>query len=249
MDNVTHTLAAVALAKTGVGRASRLAIPAIIVAANVPDLDYVVRFFGGMPAYFVYHRGITHSLPGVVMQVPLLATLFWVIEKLLYRRARTGGDEPPATSRTSWWGLVLAVALGLATQPLFDWFNTYGVRPWLPFDDTWHYGDLAFIVDPWLWLLFGGAACLAGARSRGGSVVYALIAVLGAVFMLSVSSSGLQTPPAALQVGWLLAVVATCRRSIPIGAALPTECPMRPRKLEAVCEPATQGEPRDGPEA
>jgi len=208
MDNITHTLAAVAIAKTGVGRASRLAFPAIIVAANFPDLDFVARYFGGMAAYFVYHRGVTHSLSGLLIQVPLLATLFWVIEKVFYRGATAKATGPPAAARTSWCGLGFAVALGLATQPLFDWFNTYGVRPWLPFDETWHYGDLAFIIDPWLWLLFGGAACLAGRRSRVGSIAYGGIALVGCSFVLAGSRLGSPAAPLFLQVAWPSAAAA-----------------------------------------
>jgi membrane-bound metal-dependent hydrolase YbcI (DUF457 family) len=206
MDNVTHTLAAIAIAKTRVGRLSRMAFPAVVVAANFPDLDSLARYWGGAAAYFAHHRGITHSLPGVLLQAPLLATLFWAIEKVFFRRPTTGNNGPPVKPQTSWWGLCLAVTLGLATQPLFDWFNTYGLRPWLPFDDTWYYGDLTFIVDPWLWLLFGGAACLAGRRSRGGSVGYALIALLGALFLLGEPRLGFPSVPAALRGAWLLAV-------------------------------------------
>jgi inner membrane protein len=31
---------------------------------------------------------------------------------------------------------------------LLDYLNTYGVRPFLPFDGTWFYGDALFIIDP-----------------------------------------------------------------------------------------------------
>jgi inner membrane protein len=208
MDNITHTLAAVAIAKTGVGRVSRVAPAAIIVAANVPDLDIVVRHFGGSAAYFVHHRGITHALPGVALQIPLLTTLFWLIHRLIERRAKRNTETTARGVPAIWWRLCLAVTCGIATQPLFDWLNTYGLRPWLPFDDTWYYGDLAFIVDPWLWLLFGGAACLAGRRTWWGSVALAVVAVLGLVFMWSTSRLEANAIPVFLQIAWSLIIVA-----------------------------------------
>ncbi len=208
MDNVTHTLAGLAIAKTGVGRASRLAFPAVVVAANFPDLDFVVRYFGGQAAFLVHHRGITHSLLGVAVQAPLLATLFWFIERALFGRSQARATGPPLPASTRWLGLCLAVTIGLVTEPLLDWLNTYGLRPWLPFDDSRYYGDLVFIVDPWLWLLFGGAACLAGRRSRVGSVGYAVVAVLGALFMLMVGRSAWAPLPLFLPIIWVSAACA-----------------------------------------
>jgi hypothetical protein len=38
----------------------------------------------------------------------------------------------------------------MATHPALDYLNPYGVRPYLPFNDTWYYGDFLFIIDPYL---------------------------------------------------------------------------------------------------
>ena len=46
-----------------------------------------------------------------------------------------------------------------------DWWNTYGVRPFYPFDKTWYYGDMAFIMDPWIWMMLAGTLLL-GTRFR-----------------------------------------------------------------------------------
>lgn len=213
MDNITHTLAGIAIAKTSVGRSSRLAFPAIVAAANFPDLDIVVQWFAGRAAFLVHHRGISHSLLGIAISAPLLATLFWIVEKAIFRHSPVGATGPPDTPATNWRGLLVGVSLGLLSEPLLDWINTYGWRPWLPFDHTWYYGDLAFIVDPWLWLLLGGAACLAGRRSRWGAVLYGGIALLGCVLMLSGGRRGLPAPPVVLQATWVAAaaVIALAR--------------------------------------
>ena len=38
----------------------------------------------------------------------------------------------------------------MSTHPLLDYTNTYGLRPFLPWNPTWYYGDLLPIIDPYL---------------------------------------------------------------------------------------------------
>ncbi len=57
-----------------------------------------------------------------------------------------------------------------------DWTNNYGVRPFLPWSSRWFYGDLVFIVDPYILLLIGGAAFLATRRGWPKMVLWALLA-------------------------------------------------------------------------
>jgi inner membrane protein len=61
---------------------------------------------------------------------------------------------------------MLASFIVSATHPLLDWTNSYGIRFWLPWSPKWSYGDFVFIVDPYIWLILGGAAFLLGARTR-----------------------------------------------------------------------------------
>jgi inner membrane protein len=48
------------------------------------------------------------------------------------------------------WLLGLAY-LGCLSHPLFDWFNSYGIRLLEPFSSQWFYGDTLFIIDIWIW--------------------------------------------------------------------------------------------------
>src|SRR5262245_13104064 len=49
------------------------------------------------------------------------------------------------------FGKTYAVALlAMATHPALDFLNSYGVRPFLPWSNTWYYGDSVFIFDPYL---------------------------------------------------------------------------------------------------
>ncbi len=50
--------------------------------------------------------------------------------------------------------------IATATHPFLDWLNNYGMRSLLPFDSRWFYGDLLYIVDPFMWLFLGGASFL-----------------------------------------------------------------------------------------
>ncbi|HEX7024062.1 MAG TPA: metal-dependent hydrolase [Gemmatimonadales bacterium] len=151
MDNLCHTLVGAALAETGLRRRTRFATAALVLGANLPDLD--------VPAAFTEHglgfrRGITHGIPALIVLPILLTGLL-----LLWDRRR-GGPRDAVPGQ-----LILLSSLAIATHPLLDWMNVYGMR-WLePFDGTWVYGDSLFIVDPWLLLLLG-VGWLAGVRSR-----------------------------------------------------------------------------------
>jgi inner membrane protein len=131
----------------------------------------------------------------------------WVVTGLLLlwdrfvRRKRGGQTAPPAPARA---GPLLALsALGVATHPVLDWLNNYGLRWLMPFDGQWFYGDAVFIIDPWLWLGLGGITFVAyarGWRSLLGGCVFALLATA-----LVVMTPGL---PNAARALWLVGVAA-----------------------------------------
>ncbi len=187
MDNVTHSLLGAVLAKTRLGRASPFAVPALVVAANLPDFENVVQVFYDHTTRMVQHRGITHGVVGV----PVLAVLLALVVRGLEKWLRPGAPG-------SFWRLLGGVVLATATHPLLDWLNTYGLRPWLPFSGRWYYGDLVYIVDPWLWLLLGGAVALAGRRTRAGSVALGVLALLLTAVIMRNAHLG----PAVLQYAW-----------------------------------------------
>ena len=194
MDNLTHSLLGAALAKTRLGALTPRAAPILVLAANLPDAD-LVSLVGGKDAYLIGHRGLTHSVLGVLLSIPLWAAI------------SQGWDRWRGTAGNTlrWRGALLLAAVGIVSHPALDFLNIYGWRPWLPFDDRWVYGDTVFIVDPWMWLLFGGIAALAGPRSRAGSRWLALAAVLGTLAIYSSARAPLQ-----LEIVWPLAVLGLC---------------------------------------
>jgi len=175
MENLAHTLCGALLAKTRLGRLSPLAPAALLIGANLPDADLVASLFGGDDAsrkasYLLHHRGITHALLGIAVEALLLACAIRWIER------REMGDGGERAQPRPWRAHLLPAFAALLSHPLLDLLNDYGVRPWLPFSDARFFGDLVFIVDPWLWLLLGGTAALAGPRTRVGHGVWSVIA-------------------------------------------------------------------------
>ncbi|HYG76217.1 MAG TPA: metal-dependent hydrolase [Planctomycetota bacterium] len=146
MDNLTHTFFGWICARAGLERQGRWVLPTLLVSANLPDADIVVSPLYGGAAYLQHHRGITHSFVGIVAQAVLVSAAVLLCVRMF--------NKAPQTPRLLH---VFAIALlGLCSHLLLDFLNSYGVRPWLPFDTRWYYGDMAFIVDPWMWLIFGG---------------------------------------------------------------------------------------------
>jgi len=146
MENLTHTLAGVALSQVGFNRKTRYATLAMAIGANLPDVDLVTRF-AGSTVFLKYHRGITHSFLGVSVLAALLAGTFF----LLGRRAQPAKNSPPLDGR---W-LLAGCWLATASHLLLDFTNSYGVRPFLPFSGKWYAWDIVFIVDPVLLGLMG----------------------------------------------------------------------------------------------
>jgi len=126
MDNVTHSLVGLMLARVS-GRNAAM----IVVAANFPDID-IVSWAGGSLIYIEAHRGIAHSL----IAAPLLA----LIAMLLFRNRS--------------WQAYLVCLVGVMSHLLLDWTNTYGIRMLLPFSGRWLRLDTVDVVDPWIWLVF-----------------------------------------------------------------------------------------------
>jgi len=65
------------------------------------------------------------------------------------------------------WLLALAY-IGCISHPLFDWFNSYGIRLLEPFSSQWFYGDTLFIIDVWIWAALVMGVWLSVRRERQG---------------------------------------------------------------------------------
>ena len=188
MDNLTHSLVGLAAAKAGLERLSPGATAVAVLAANGPDID-ILATLGGKWFYLHHHRGITHSLVGTLALALLIPSLFYAVD-LLVSRVR----KRPI--RVSFKGLLIVSLVLSASHPLMDWTNNYGVRPFLPWDGRWYYGDLVFIVDPWLWLVIGGAAFLRTSVKKWHIIFWTTLALVLTVlvFRVPLENSGLAHP-------------------------------------------------------
>ena len=168
MDPFTHTLVGLTTAKAGLERLSPLATTVCVLAANSPDSDIVVGLTSDRWNYLHHHRGITHSIVGVIALAVIVPTLVWLVERG-WAKLRHG------RAKSRYRGLLLASAIATASHPLMDWTNNYGLRPLLPWSGRWFYGDLVFIVDPFILVLVGGAAFLATSNRWPKILLWALL--------------------------------------------------------------------------
>jgi len=190
MDGLTHSLVGLTSAKAGLERLSPYTTTVCILSANAPDADVISYFFGGRWVLLQQHRGLTHSIVGTLV-------LGWLIPSILYAAERAYANWRKRPPRIRYRGLVLASLIAAATHPLMDWTNNYGVRPLLPWSGRWFYGDLVFIVDPYLLLVLGGAAFLLTSNTRWRIIGWSLLAAVITVVLIGV------TPPRAAGTGGL----------------------------------------------
>ena len=145
MDNLTHSLAGWALGQAGLKRKTRKGLAALILGANMPDIDV---FFWWVPwEPLATHRGFTHGLGGVLLLPPLLAGLLWLLDRWQIRRGAEFSSGP--AMHFGW--LVALSYIGAISHPLLDLQNTYAVQLLSPLSDAWFHNDALFIIDVWLW--------------------------------------------------------------------------------------------------
>jgi len=201
LDNLTHSLVGLAAAKAGFEKLSPHATAVCIIAASLPDLDIFTLIFGGRWGFLKHHRAITHSLVGTIVLALILPLLFYLGG---YIAARTR-CRPNAIKVK---GLIIGSLIVSATHPFMDWTNNYGIRLLLPWSPRWFYGDFVFILDPFLWLTFGGAAFLLTSKTKVQIFVWSLLAlILSYLVVLGPAQRGGLSDPTFVRVFWICAVI------------------------------------------
>lgn len=168
MDVATHALVGLTLYQARKPHSFRH-VPAVfwaaLIGSEMPDFDIVYRLEGNM-AYLLNHRGITHSLPGVVLMAALLAYM------LHFRY--------PATSFRRLFGWSSAAGI---VHIFLDALNTWGTQIWFPFSNTWVTWDILPFIDLPL-IILCGTSILAGCLRSQNSRRYAITAL--SLFLLYV---------------------------------------------------------------
>jgi membrane-bound metal-dependent hydrolase YbcI (DUF457 family) len=181
MDNATHSLFALTLARTPLGRAGRGSAAALLLASNAPDIDFVTGV-GGVDNYLTWHRGPTHGALGVVGLALVVAAIISLALRVM-RRFRAAQDSSPALPERSpdatFRALVPVAMVGVLCHILMDLPTSYGTRLLSPFDWHWFAIDWMPIIDIYLLaalaagLLFGAGSAVA--RRRNVVIVFALM--------------------------------------------------------------------------
>ncbi|WP_052071676.1 metal-dependent hydrolase [Sphingopyxis sp. MWB1] len=163
MDNLTHSLVGAVLGQMGLKRKSGLAMPTLIIAANLPDIDAGCALYG--IESLAMRRGITHG-PIALLVLPLI---LWGA-MIAFDRWQTRRGTRPAGRLPVDKGWLLALAyIGCLSHPALDWLNNYGIRLLEPFSSRWFYGDTLFIIDLWIWAMLGVSLWLSIRREKVGS--------------------------------------------------------------------------------
>ncbi|MCB2046569.1 MAG: metal-dependent hydrolase [Novosphingobium sp.] len=199
MDNLTHSLVGWALGEAGLKGKSRKGLAALVLGANMPDLDVFFGHSCWVP--LATHRGFTHSLVGgMVVMPPLLFALLWLLDRWQVRRGatfRSGLELRPG------WLLALCF-IGALTHPLLDWQTSYAIQLLSPFSDHWFHAESLFIIDVWLWCVLGTGIFLSRRRAGRGenrqaparaALVLGLAYILGNQLLTYSAKEALRTNP------------------------------------------------------
>ena len=149
MDNLCHTLTGAALAEAGLKKTTRFGSVALMIAANLPDVD--VFSFVAETHPVALRRGWTHGVLAQAVLPVVLAGVFVLVD-----RTRPSVHAHPVRPLA----MLTLGYVGVLSHVAMDWLNTYGVRLLMPLSRDWFYGDAVFIVDPWLWLTLAAGVVL-----------------------------------------------------------------------------------------
>jgi inner membrane protein len=133
VENLSHTLLGIAIANSGVQqRHGPVATWGLAIAANLPDIDTVVRFWG-TEHYLIYHRTLTHSVFGLLI-LPLLLAYF----------LRVFNRSVPFRS------LYLIGVVGVLSHITLDLLTAWGTMLFFPLVEKRFSLPWVFIIDPYV---------------------------------------------------------------------------------------------------
>lgn len=180
MDNLTHSLTGWALGQAGLKQRTRKGLAALILGANMPDLDVFFGHSCWVP--LATHRGFTHGLVGGIIWMPvILAGLLWLLDRWQMRRGAAFKSGLPM--HFGW--LVVLSYIGALSHPFLDMQTSYAVQLLSPFSENWFHTESLFIIDLWLWLTLGFAIWLSRKREQGRKVGDPRMPARGAIALLT----------------------------------------------------------------
>jgi inner membrane protein len=145
----------------------------LLIGANLPDVD-VLAYFWGPGADLAFRRGWTHGVLALALWPLVLSGTMLLLDRGLRRLSRA---SLPSGVRPG--QLLVLSCISIWSHPALDTLNTYGVRWLMPFSGRWFYGDILFIVDPWVWLTLALGVLLSRLRAGTWPARLALWLVFG----------------------------------------------------------------------
>src|SRR5690554_4119312 len=101
-----------------------------VVGSQAPDLDGLLRFKGNA-SYIKNHRGMSHSIPAILIWTVLITGLLTILF-----------DSLPLLHVGFWVGTAVIIHV------FSDLFNTYGTQAIRPFSEKWISWNIIHIFDP-----------------------------------------------------------------------------------------------------
>ena len=142
MDTGTHIVMGIALGGLALADpvvashsiTTTAVIAGTIIGSQAPDIDTVLKLRNNA-VYIRHHRGITHSIPAVILWPLLISGVLWLI-------------MPDA----NWLHLWLWTFLAVFVHVFVDIFNSYGTQALRPFSRKWVALGVINTFDP---IIFG----------------------------------------------------------------------------------------------
>ena len=155
MEPITHFLTGACIGRAGLNRKTAYATLAAVLAAEAADLDILWGLAGPVEG-LKHHRGITHTFIAVPVVAAVITGAIWLYH-LWRKRRRTTAAQPPR-----WTWVYISAFIASLSHLLLDWTNSYGVRPFFPFNPRWYAGSFVFIAEPAFWALLLAALVIPG---------------------------------------------------------------------------------------
>ncbi|EOC99856.1 metal-dependent hydrolase [Caldisalinibacter kiritimatiensis] len=146
MDPITHGVIGLGISALS-GQPITFANPIVIgsvIGAMSPDIDIIAKHKGDY-AYLKHHRGISHSIPGLITLAGAISLLLNLIFK-----------------DYSFTHIFIWTFLGCLSHSVFDMLNSYGVRILLPFNKKKLAMNLLMLYDPFIIILSFGLVVFKG---------------------------------------------------------------------------------------
>lgn len=142
MDTGTHIVMGIALGGlamadpvvTSSSLTTTAVIAGTIIGSQAPDIDTVLKLKNNA-IYIRHHRGITHSIPAVILWPLLISGVLWLI-----------------IPEVNWLHLWLWTFLAVFLHVFVDIFNSYGTQALRPFSKKWVALGVINTFDP---IIFG----------------------------------------------------------------------------------------------